>query len=146
MFTPPEFPQPIKTINLTDYVEIIKVDQLYEHTSNQFEIVNYDVTKTIQNMAAKYNIFQGSYIPYAITSIESDRLKIIEKSWYSIIERKQTIFFVNILFTKSRLQLETLLFDLWRTNAGTVKMGSTSFPEPFIRFPYIMPSRGKTFR
>lgn len=144
---PRDFPQPYESISLTNNIEFVKVDEIYEPIHNQFEIVRQAHTpKQIRQEASAFNIFPSGYQAYLASQITSTGLKLTPVNYTDTLKAKSTYFFINININKSRRILEERCFEIWRTRAGTAFQGSVYFPPELNRFPYVMPSRGVVFR
>lgn len=142
-----DFPEPQPQYSLTNQIETVQVDILFSNGTNQFDMLpNQPLGTRIKDKISAKNIFARQYAAYLVTEIQQDRLKITPVSFEEMFRPNSIYFFVNknILIERSRLEIK--LFEIWRMRSGTVKMGSRSFPQNPIRFPRIMPSRGKVFR
>lgn len=132
--------------SLTNQIEFVQVDNLFG-ASNQFEMIRVPEEPTqINERISAFNIFSKQYVAYLMTGAQPDRVKITPVSFSDNLKSNSTYFFVNRNITVLRDRLEIRLLDIWRMRAGTRKMGNKCFPQQPIRFPYIMPSRGKVFR
>lgn len=139
------FPQPLQTIHLNNYIEFIKVDSFYG-PRNQFDMVNFTDNMTIKRTISKFNIFEKDYFIMVVKSISS-KFVLLDSNFNNLIINKQTLFFINRdLPKRSKEELGVLLFNIWRSTISPKHSNDQYFLEPLQRFPYIMPSRNKIFR
>ena len=137
-------------ISLTNWVELIRIEQNCSTARNQFEMIPFS-NKTLRSIMCKWNITGATHAAYIVTKILSDRFKIKPIPYdlcnETYITRKTIYFFVNNNIPQDDMDiLERRLFDYYRSKSGTVRTGSVYFPEPLIRFPFQMPSRYVVFR
>ena len=138
---PRDFPQPSESISLNNYIEIIKIDQLYCHRNNMFEIVRQSTPpKELRQIVSVFNITSSIYDAFILSN------KLIKVKFTDVAQTKQTYLFVNKTISDDREKLDKLIYDLLNTYSGTNKMGCVQFPQPINRWPYVMPSRNIIFR
>lgn len=143
------FPQPYESISLTDWVEFIRVDDLFAHatTRNQFQMIRHPIpAKRLKEITGAWGIFESDYNPYQKLSEEATRIKLKIIDFDTLTQPQTTFFFVNKNITAEHNRIENHILDIWRTRAGANTFGSVYFPSNPTRFPYQMPSRGITFR
>ena len=142
-----DFPIPQQEISLTNQVETIQVDSLFSVGINQFDMIRTPPTNTrIKDIISAKGIFERNYVAYWVIETLPDKFRIMPVSFQESFKKNQKYFFINRNILAPRPKLEIRLFEIWRMRAGTIKMGNKSFPQDPIRFPRIMPSRGKIFR
>ncbi|HUU40503.1 MAG TPA: hypothetical protein VMW42_06170 [Desulfatiglandales bacterium] len=135
MNTTEDFPTETRQFYLTNYIELIKIESLYQSGINQFEIKREPPTNTpIRNIVAQYKIYPSTYTIYKVTEQRSNRFKIIPVAYSTYILRNTIYLMVNNNISETRDRLEIRAYDMWQTKALN------------MRFPLIMPSRGKIFR
>jgi hypothetical protein len=135
MNTTEDFPTETRQFHLTNYIELIKIESLYQSGINQFEIKREPTTNTpIRNIVAQYKIYPSTYTIYKVTEQKSNRFKIIPVAYSEYILRNTIYLMVNNNITATRDKLEVRAYDMWQTKALN------------MRFPLVMPSRGKIFR
>jgi hypothetical protein len=133
--------------SLTNQIEIVKVVTLFGAGRNQFEMIRApDEPKRLKEVVARYNIFESTFQAYRVTELNENGLNIEPILMTETTSEHDILFFVNRDIQADRNRLRQRLFEIWRTRAGTIRMGSRCFPEEPIRFPFQMPSRGKIFR
>jgi len=135
------FPQEQKQFSLTNRIEIAKIDQICNTNRNKFDMLRFNLNKTIKQSVITLGIKQSEYDVYLVYEIQNGRFDLHQKSFSDYIERKSIYFFVNKAISKPLKYLNTKLYDLWRTKSGNIGTSTTPFPIPTIRFPLIMPSR-----
>ena len=149
---PRPFPQPYETISLTNWIELIKVDDLYNPVKNKFEIIRQTsplmdlkpIAAGLGVVPSKYDIYQATKI---LQGFDTIGFRILPIPFHTYLQIYTTYFFVNKKFSnKSREQLRQQLWEIYRTRAGTRPQSSVYFPHNPIRFPYVMPSRGVVMR
>jgi len=128
-------------ISLTNYIEIIEINHLYQPSVNQFHIVpdpdrnilsNGVYIRRIKDEVAQFKMYESTHTPYSATI--TDRVKLETVDWDSDLELYKTYFFVNNNISVERDRLEVRLYDIYRVKAGGQ------------RFQMVMPSRGRIFR
>jgi hypothetical protein len=140
-------PGTVENFSLTNYVELVKVDELDVPKHNRFEMVRQQFTPlTVRQVISAFNVFADGYDAYVVVATLADSFKIMPVLFTDPLRPKSTYFFVNQKFTVSRDVLQAKLYEIWRTRAGANKFGSVYEPSTPNRFPYIMPSRGVIFR
>jgi hypothetical protein len=144
------FPTPSRQFSLTDNVELVRVDELYQANHNQFEMIPFKQNLTLRRAAAKFGINPSKYniyqvLPATANTTTANNFKLISRNYNQFIQRKSTYFFVNVQFNKTREELELLLFEAWETHIGAGQ-STVCFPVTPDHFKFIMPSRGKRFR
>lgn len=133
--------------SLTNQIEIVKVVTLFGAGRNQFEMIRApDEPRRLKEVVARYSIFESTFQAYRVTELTESGLNVEPILLTEVTREHDILFFVSRDILVDRNKLRTRLFEIWRTRAGTVRMGSKSFPEEPVRFPYQMPSRGKIFR
>lgn len=120
-------------IGLTNFIESITINVIgaFNAGRNQFDLVNPSEIDLVKEVAGKLSIVISSYNIYRRTG---DSLKLISRN--DPVEKKDSIVFIHkdiVIASKSRL--EQLVKEASLERAGISG-----------RFPYILPSRDKTFR
>lgn len=140
-------PGEVINFSLTNYIELVKVDELDVPKHNRFEMVRQQFDPlTLRQVVSAYNIFADGYDAFLVTAILHGQFKIVPVLFTDHFLRQSIYFFVNKKIEKSRYVLELKLFEIWRTIAGANFQGTVYKPSTLNRFPYIMPSRGVVFR
>lgn len=141
------FPQPFESISLTNYVELIKVDELYNPNHNGFEIIRqvYQMPD-IKHMTAVLSIYSSKYDAYLATP-QMNGFKLTKIDFHSEILRNTIYFFINKKFSTKPLKvLQERIYEIWRERTDANFQGNVYHKSTPNRFPFIMPSRGKIFR
>lgn len=141
------FPQPFESIGLTNHIELIKVDELYNPKHNKFEMIRQiDGMPDLKHIASLLGVTTSRYDAYQATLIQNG-FKLTLVDYRSAPQRNSIYFFINKNFsTKPFSVIQKQAYEIWQERAGADFQGSVYFPSTPNRFPFVMPSRGKIFR
>lgn len=130
------------SLSITDYIEIVKVDDLYRSGVNKFEIIRTPEEPTrIKDIVGRYKINSSTHKIYI-----SDNFNLKQIAFTDILERNTILFFINIKINVDHDVLKQRLRDIWQTRAGVSQQGNESQEKIYNEFPIQMPSRNKIFR
>ena len=153
---PRTFPQPFESISLTNFVEIVKVDDLYYPVKNKFEMIRHtSAFLDLKSVAAGFGAIPSLYDPYLSTRIIPPTVqpetpppfKLTLIPWHTYLAINSTYFLINKKWSgKSIRDLQRQIWQIWLSRAGSNGQSSVYSKKSPIRFPYIMPSRNMIFR
>lgn len=140
------FPQPFENFSLTNWVELVKVDEIWNTKHNGFDFVRLAPDpQTIRQAVSGRNIFADTHDAYR-AFVKAGAFTLTPVLYTDRLVRHAIYFFINKKIKKTRDELGKRCTDLWQTRAGADAQGSVYHPSHLNRFPYEMPSRGFVFR